>query len=220
MHPFSQSKLATAVITGNHPYDVPNFHALFRSFENIDPYIQTLEDFVHDWGRVQQAYDVIVFYNMHGPRPSDDETWFGQPLQDTVRRITQSGQGLVMLHHAVLAFLEWKEWADILGMDDRTFDYHMEQQLSIEPIANHPITELLKPWSMQDETYEMRPVTKDAAILLETNHAKSIKTLAWARQHKEARVACTVLGHDNSSWADDNFRRLLCQSILWAGRSI
>ncbi len=220
MHPFSKDKLAVAVLTGNHPYDVPNFHALFRSFPDVDPYIQTLEDFVHDWGRVQEAYDVIVFYNMHGPKPGQDTGWFGQPLRGTIRRLTQTGQGLIMMHHAVLAFLEWEEWAAILGMEDREFSYHMEQQFSIEIAENHPITESLNPWSMTDETYNMRPVNGDSTILLRTQHPQSMETPAWARQHEQARVVCTVLGHDNSAWADQGFRCLLHRSIQWAGGSL
>ncbi|HEY3342248.1 MAG TPA: hypothetical protein VGK81_09530, partial [Anaerolineae bacterium] len=58
-------KVKTAVITGNHPYDVPAFHDMWRSFPEILFYPQTLDDFVSDAGAVRSQYDVLVFYNFH-----------------------------------------------------------------------------------------------------------------------------------------------------------
>ena len=37
------SKIKTAVITGQHAFDVPGFHGLFRSIPEIDFYLQDLE---------------------------------------------------------------------------------------------------------------------------------------------------------------------------------
>ena len=38
------SEIKTAVITGQHAFDVPGFHALFRSIPEIDFYLQDLEN--------------------------------------------------------------------------------------------------------------------------------------------------------------------------------
>ena len=48
----SDGRTSVAVITGHHAFDVPNFHALFRGMASVDAYIQPLEDFVADAGRV------------------------------------------------------------------------------------------------------------------------------------------------------------------------
>lgn len=37
------SKIKTAVITGQHAFDVPGFHGLFGSISEIDFYLQDLE---------------------------------------------------------------------------------------------------------------------------------------------------------------------------------
>ena len=58
-------KIKTAVVTGQHAFDVPGFHALFRSIPEIDFYLQDLENFARDAGNVRDAYEVVVFYNFH-----------------------------------------------------------------------------------------------------------------------------------------------------------
>ena len=50
------SKIKTAVITGQHAFDVPGFHGLFRSIPEIDFYLQDLENFAADAGNVRDQY--------------------------------------------------------------------------------------------------------------------------------------------------------------------
>jgi len=40
--------ITVAVVTGGHPYDLPNFHRLFRSFFSLDCYLQHMDDFAAD----------------------------------------------------------------------------------------------------------------------------------------------------------------------------
>ena len=47
-------KTSVAVVTGGHSFDVPGFHALFRSLPDVDPYIQHMEDYIHDSGEVSK----------------------------------------------------------------------------------------------------------------------------------------------------------------------
>ena len=47
---FDSDKIATAVITGHHEYDVVGLQTLFRSIPGVDAYPQNMEDFVTDTG--------------------------------------------------------------------------------------------------------------------------------------------------------------------------
>jgi type 1 glutamine amidotransferase len=56
-------------------------------------------------------------------------------------------------------------------------------------------------------------------VLLTTDHPKSMKTLGWVRQHRNARVFCLQSGHDGVTWASPEFRTVLERGIRWcAGR--
>src|SRR5687768_10522788 len=69
-NPFpNPGKITTAVVTGEHPFNVPAFHNLFRSLPDVDYYPQHLDDFVADWGNVRTRYDVVLLFNWHLDTP-------------------------------------------------------------------------------------------------------------------------------------------------------
>ncbi|MBD3183970.1 hypothetical protein GF312_16920 [Candidatus Poribacteria bacterium] len=102
-------------------------------------------------------------------------------------------------------------------MEDRKLgSFHIGEKMNIH-VANseHPITKGLSDWEMIDETYVMNDADDDNEILLTTDHPKSMKTIAWARQHKKSRVFCCESGHDNRTWENDNFQTVLQRGIKW-----
>ena len=203
------NKIAVAVVTGMHTFDVPRFYAAFRSMSDLEFYPQSLEDFVADGGSVRDEYDVIVFYNFHRPIP-DEKT------AAALASLGESTQGIVVLHHAILAFPEWQLWSDICGIEDREFDFHLNQTVRVQVAdPSHPITTGLVDWEIVDETYTMSDVSSESHILLTTDHAKSMRTLAWSRQYRSARVFCYQSGHDDDAYADHGFRTVLHRGIRW-----
>jgi type 1 glutamine amidotransferase len=73
---------------------------------------------------------------------------------------------------------------------------------------------------MIDKTYLMNDAGSDSEVLLTTDNPRSMKTLAWTRQYKKARVFCYQAGHDNQTYTDPNFRRIVSQGIKWLARKI
>jgi type 1 glutamine amidotransferase len=210
--------LKVAVIEGFHPFDVIHYHQLFRSLEGIDYYPQTIENWAVDWAEFRAQYDVLLFYNMN---MKTEETAFPEPVEAALQTLGKSEQGIVMLHHSILAFPEHAGWSKIVGIENRQFGFHPDQQLDIQVAdSSHPITEGISSWSMQDESYTMDEPDKDSHILLTTRHPKSMKALAWTRQHEQSRVFCFQSGHGKMSWLDDNFRRVLLRGIQWAAWKI
>ena len=208
-------EMSVAVVTGEHAFDVPGFHAVFRSFSGMDVYIQHLDDFVADTGKVRDHYDVILFYNMHQETPEADSR-----VGSALEQLGATRQGIFLLHHAILAYPEWGVWSDLVGMQDRSFGYHHELELHVDIArANHPITRGLEAWDMVDETYTMGMPDQDSEILLTVEHPLSMKAIAWTRQCGEARVFCLQSGHDNLTFVDPHFRTVIGRGIQWcAGR--
>jgi type 1 glutamine amidotransferase len=206
--------LRVAVVTGGHTYDVPNFHLLFRALPGVDAYIQHMEDFVATPVTVRDQYDVVVFYHMLMPGPEG-------AVKAVLEHLGSTEQGLVVMHHALLAHPQWKVWSDVVGIPDRKFGFHYNQRVQVR-VANsqHPITRDLQPWEMTDETYTMADAGEGSDILLTTEHPKSMKTLAWTRTHKQSRVFCTESGHDNTAWSHPSFRQMLHRGIQWAAHKI
>jgi len=213
--------IKTAVVTGRHPYDVMGFHDVFRSIPEADCYIQHMEDFVSAPPDVRSRYEAVVFYHFHQETPGDEKNWWDAGMKAALETLGETSQGIFIMHHAILAFPQWSSWAELVGVEDRAFEYYIGEKLTVEVAdPNHPITQgLPASWGMVDETYKMADAGEDCHVLLTTDHAKSMRTLAWTRRFKNARVFCLESGHDNETYVEPSFRTVVGRGIQWvAGR--
>jgi uncharacterized protein len=216
----SNAPVRTAVVTGGHSYDVIGFHELFRRLAGVDAVIQHLDDFCASPEAVRDRYETVVFYIMMMNGPSDDgHPWYAGKPRTVLEHLGTTEQGILVLHHALLAYPQWSTWSEIVGIDQRRFGYHHGQQVHVEVTgATHPITAGLAAWHMVDETYTMADAGPGSEILLTVDHPKSMRTIGWTRQHRDSRVFCFESGHDNETWVDESFREVLRRGIAWCAR--
>ena len=218
----SGDSILTAVITGGHDYDVIGFQDMFRQIPEVDVYPQNLEDFATDSGDSQGKYDVLLFYNMHLATPGTETGKVGPRTRESIEALGRSGQGIFVLHHALVAFPDWDLWGDLCGVRQREDTGGAGGQTVrldvLEP--NHPITNGLGPWEMIDEVYTKADADEDSAVLLTTDHPRSMKTIAWTRHFRDARVFCYQSGHDRTAFDDPSFRTVLTRGIQWAAGRI
>ena len=214
--------VTAAVVTGGHSYDVINFRRLFGGLDGVDAYVQHIDDFATSSETVRDSYDVVVFYHMpmEGPRNTGLPGYAGKP-KAVLEHLGETTQGIFVLHHALLAYPNWRVWNDIVGMPDRSFDAHAGKSLLVEIAdATHPITRGLSAWDMNDETYTMTEPAGDNNVLLTVKHPQSMAAIAWSGEYKNSRVFCFQSGHDNQTWANAGFQEILHRGILWCGRRL
>lgn len=226
-------QITTAVVTGEHPFNVPGFHNLFHSLPEVDYYPQHMDQFVADWGNVRTRYDVVLLFNWHLDTPPGNERgWWQEGTKEALERLGETKQGIVVLHHAITAFPQWEFWSGLVGIphESRTFTFDQVldaiafgETLHIEVAdPEHPISRGLSAWDMYGETWGFfdAPPGPDCRTLLTTDHPKMrMKAMAWTHQFRNARVFCLQPGHNNDNWADPNFRTVLSRGIQWvAGR--
>ena len=212
--------IRTAVITGHHPYDVVALQDLFRGLSDIDAYPQNLEDFVTDTGGSRESYGAVVFYNFHVPTPGPEEYPLGGGrARDVLELLGDIEQGIVLLHHAILAYPNWELWQEICGgiQIAPSLPVLQNQTVRVENVApEHPITAGLSSWEIVDETYAASGPGEGSETLLTTDHPQSMTTLAWTRRYKKSRVFCYQSGHDDVAFNNEGFRTVLSRGIQWA----
>ena len=211
--------LRLAVVTGGHPFDVPSFQQVFRAMPTVDFYPQALDEFCAA-PQTAAEYDVVLFYTMHQFKPGDELPWYQKRVFSTLEQLGREKQGIVVLHHALYAFDQWPLWSELTGLAERNAEVEFGQEVRCNVKPNHAITEGVPSWTLKDEIYITPDAGPDSEILIETDHPRSMKTLAWTRQFRGSRVFCYQSGHDASAFNDANFRRILERGILWAGRRL
>jgi len=217
-----QQPQSVAVITGRHPYDVPAFQRMLRALPGIDAYPQSLEDLASDASKARDSYDALVFYNFHQETPGEQEAaWWEGDVKASLERIGQTQQGVVILHHALMAFRQWPFWSTLVGIAQRGRGYCPNVEMIVEIAApDHPITQGLAPWTMVDESYTIDEPDPGMQILLTTQNPNSMRALAWAHMVGQARVFCYAAGHDAQAYNHPVFRTVLSRGIAWVTRRI
>lgn len=213
-----ERRLQVAVVTGHHPFDVIALHDLWTSFPQFDVYVQHMEDYVTDVARMREHYDVVVFYNFHQVTPGLETDWWEKDTKTALEQLGVSGQGIMILHHALLAYKQWAWWTDLVGVEDRSFGYYMNQQMHVHiEKPDHPILAGLSDFDLTDETYTMGNAEdeKGNTVLLTVDHPNSMRTLAWTRQHCNARVFCWQSGHDGTAFSNPAFNQIMHNAIRW-----
>jgi len=202
-----------AIITGEHGFDEEKFDALFESMDDLEFVRMDLMDFVVDPN--QDKYESIVFYNFHRKNPDSDTA-------QAILSLADRGQGLVILHHAILAFPDWEEFSDIVGVgESKHFRYYPDEKITVHVTdKSHPITSGIDDWEMVDETYVMEEPDEESHILLTVDNPKSAKAIGWTRDYRNSRVFCLQSGHDNQTYSVKQFRQVLYRGICWTAKQL
>src|SRR5262249_6882409 len=148
------------------------------------------------------------------------------------RSLFDHGIGLVVLHHALVAYQDWPEYERIVGgkyltSEETSSDkvvpssnYHEGLEVPIVIAAtNHPITAGIQDFTIHDEIYTGVRVQPDVTPVLITTHQLNLdRPMGWYRQQGKSRVVYLQLGHGPEVYANPNFRSLLANSIRWVAR--
>jgi type 1 glutamine amidotransferase len=207
-----------AVIEGFHPFEVPQFHAMFRSIPGIDYYPQTIENFAIDCAKCLADYDVLLFYNMNNDIP---EGLFKGAIERVIQQdLGRKGQGIFLLHHAILSYPDNATFSEVVGIPNRKFWFHNEQRFRMDVATqDHPITRGMASMDMFDATYTMDSCGADSTPLFTTDYETSMKVLGWTRTYRDSRVFCFQPGHDHHAWETPGYTEIISRGILWcAGR--
>lgn len=152
-------------------------------------------------------YHAIVLYNNHATVT---------PAQlHALLRFVEHGGGLVALHCASASFQNAEAFVQVVG---GAFKSHGTGTFRAERVApDHPAIAGVPVFESWDETYvhtRHNPVHRTVLeVRREGDHAEP---WTWVRPYGKGRVFYTAWGHDQRTWEQDGFRRLLMRAIRWS----
>ncbi len=156
---------------------------------------------------------------------------------DRLQKLMDKGAGWVNLHYAVDYLPQHGKrvlgWMGGYYEPDYSINPHWDAE--IRTLPKHPITQGVKPFTLRDEWYYGMRFLEDKKGLTpilqavppdntrNTNYTKSrkgeIETMAWAYDRPNGgRGFGFTGGHFHRNWADENFRRIVVNAILWSAK--
>ncbi|MGF1585806.1 MAG: ThuA domain-containing protein [Bacteroidales bacterium] len=217
----SQKLPKVLLFTGGHGFDKASFYGMIFSLQEME--IDTISQPLANQSLLSDTidrYDVIVFYDMWQDISFDEKEAFLE--------LTKKGTGLVFLHHSLVSYQTWPVFTQIRGGKyyERGYNYVPERfsgykhdivlEVKIADTA-HPVTRGLTDFSIHDEGYFNVGINEDVTPLLSTSHPECSPIVAWANEYSNSKIVYILLGHDNNSWSNDNFQKLLRNAISWTG---
>jgi type 1 glutamine amidotransferase len=206
------------VITGGHDH-ITSFYTLFEGYKDLArmPVASSKEAFQSD---LRSKYDVLVMYD------------FSRDLDETgkqnLRQFVASGKGIVVLHHALLNYQDWRWWLEeVVGGSYRlkrdgnapSSTVKDSQRICVTPSPGHPVTAGIGPFLLVDEAYRRMWFSPRIQPLLSTDNPESDPVVAWVGPCATSRVVAIQLGHGPSAFEHPSYRALVHNAILWtAGR--
>ncbi len=171
-------------------------------------------------GRGDPGFDVLVLH---------DQLDWPQSTHETIRKEVAAKKGFVVIHHALGDNQAWPWWYEevtggLLVLDDQNgkakSTISRSASLEMRPVGNHPILTGLQPFHLTGETaYRGMWQSPKITPIMQSASPGTDKTLAWIGPNPDTRVVCVQPGAATGTHRNENYRKLVRNSILWcAGR--
>ena len=129
----------------------------------------------------------------------------------------ESGGGFIPVHCASACFTNQKSFIDLVGGRFKSHGGEVFTAKITNP--NHPAMDGVQEFSSWDETYVHDQHNSDNRTVLMTRTDEKTghqEPWTWVRNQGSGRVFYTASGHDERTWNDPGFHKLLKSGILWA----
>jgi type 1 glutamine amidotransferase len=212
------------LITRGHPFQREPFFAMF---DDIAAALKADAGVTMEWFHAEQPaaravfepeyakdFDAFVFYDMPGIRFGPGGPDFEVPtqrLKDNLAALTQSGKGLVFLHHAIAGWPAWPEYAELMGgrflylpaelrgrqRPDSGYRHAVTHR--VRKVAEHPVTAgVPDSFEITDELYLFEVFDDAITPLLASDHG-----FVRDNFYSAARVVRDGKMYDNEGWAHE-----------------
>jgi putative membrane-bound dehydrogenase-like protein len=152
-------------------------------------------------------YDALMIYGNHTTLTPEQEK--------ALLAFVEAGKGVVAIHSASAMFTSAPAYISLIGGE---FQRHGTGEFTAEIVQpNHPVMQGLKPFATWDETYvHTKHNPANRTVLMERVDAQGREPWTWVRTQGKGRVFYTAYGHDQRTWSNPGFHKLIEQATVWA----
>lgn len=136
------------------------------------------------------------------------------PQEKALLDYVKSGKGFIPVHCASFCFQNSPEYIDMVGGQFATHKTDTFTGTIVD--SKHPIMKGLTPFTTWDETYVHQKLAKDIHVLTERIEGTHHEPYTWVKNYGKGKVFYTAYGHDERTWKNPGFLKLLQNGVLWA----
>lgn len=151
-------------------------------------------------------YDLLAIFK--------DDGELSAAAERALVRFVETGHGLVAIHCASHAFRNSQAYTRLVGGRFQRHGHESFRPTIID--AQHPAMSGVAGFTTRDETYVHNELADDNRVLMVRAEAGGYEPYTWVRTAGQGRVYYTALGHDELTWRQPDFHRLLIRAIDWA----
>lgn len=126
----------------------------------------------------------------------------------------KGGKGFIPLHCASYCFRNSAEVVEMIGGQFQKHKYDSFPSVIIKP--DHPVMKGVNVFTTRDETYVHTKISKNIEVITERVEGDHREPYTWVRPYGQGRVFYTAYGHDEITFNNPDFLKLVRNGILWA----
>jgi putative membrane-bound dehydrogenase-like protein len=163
----------------------------------------------------EEALDPAILANYDGLMIYANHKAITPAQEQALMAFVEGGKGVIAIHCASAMFTDSAKYIALVGGE---FQRHGTRDFTAEIVKpDHPVMQGVTPFTTWDETYvHTRHNTVDRTVLMERVDAEGREPYTWVRTQGKGRVFYTAFGHDERTWSNPGFQKLLENGTLWA----
>ena len=151
-------------------------------------------------------YDGLIIYANHNTISPSQEA--------ALKKFVEGGKGLIPLHAASACFGNSEWYINAVGGQYKSERTGVFTTKIIN--TNHPVMQGVKEFTTWDEKYVHQKINPDKTVLMERVEGETREPWTWVRTQGKGRVFYTASGHNDSTWTNPAFMKLVNNGVLWA----
>ena len=152
------------------------------------------------------SFDLCIFCVTPSELTNEEE----KSLVDFV----ESGKDLLAVHSATVVSEKNTKYIDLIGARFTHHSPYHEFQVKIEE-TKHPVTKGLDDFKISDELYVLDREPEGAHVLATTVWEDKVQPMVYTKVYGKGKVLYNALGHDEKSFTNPAYRKLIVQGMKW-----
>ncbi|MFD3001977.1 PVC-type heme-binding CxxCH protein [Pontibacter toksunensis] len=151
-------------------------------------------------------YDGLMIYANH------ENITPGQ--EQAIKNFVENGKALIPIHSASYMFRNSDWYVNAVGGQFKSHKVGTFTAPIVKP--EHPVMQGLSEFETWDETYVHHKVNPDMTVLMERVEGDHREPWTWVRNQGKGKVFYTAYGHDERTWSNPGFQKLVANGVKWA----